>query len=146
MLRGLFFEAWGSLTSLKSQTWDPHLKVPPRGLVLRIFTSWKKSIDLNWIWTCEPWISRRAGYPETTEADIEFSISFPIYCVNLPECLTILCFHHHFKYKLAKYIFCYFLYMHCWLCCFTLIFQLLVHALSMKVCISMNRFISIVDL
>ena len=36
------FQAWGSLTSLKSQTTrDPQLKVPPRGLVLRMFTSWK---------------------------------------------------------------------------------------------------------
>ena len=39
-----FFQAWGSLPSLKSQTQDPQLKVPPGGLVLRIFTSWKKSI------------------------------------------------------------------------------------------------------
>ena len=29
----------------------------------------KKSIDLSWIWTREPWISRRARYPEITEAD-----------------------------------------------------------------------------
>ena len=29
-------QAWGSLTSLKSQTGDPQLKVPPGGLVLRI--------------------------------------------------------------------------------------------------------------
>ena len=36
-----FFQAWGSLMSLKSQTRDPQLKVPPGGLVLRIFTSWK---------------------------------------------------------------------------------------------------------
>ena len=35
------FQAWGSLTSLKSQTRDPDPKVPPGGLVLRIFTSWK---------------------------------------------------------------------------------------------------------
>ena len=35
------FQAWGSLTSLKSQTRDPQLKVPPGGLVLRIFMSWK---------------------------------------------------------------------------------------------------------
>ena len=41
MLRGIFFQAWGSLTSLKTQTRDPQLKVPPGGLVLRIFTSWK---------------------------------------------------------------------------------------------------------
>ena len=32
-----FFQAWGSLTSLKSQTRDSLLKVPPGGL----FTSWK---------------------------------------------------------------------------------------------------------
>ena len=47
MLRGLFFQAWGSLTSLKSQTLDPKLKVPPGGLVLRISTSWKKFILLQ---------------------------------------------------------------------------------------------------
>ena len=35
------FQAWGSLASLKSQTRDPQLKVPPRGSVLRIFMSWK---------------------------------------------------------------------------------------------------------
>ena len=36
-----FFQAWGSLTTLKSQTRDPQFKVPPGALVLRIFTSWK---------------------------------------------------------------------------------------------------------
>ena len=36
-----FFQTWGSLTSLKSLTRDPQLKVPPGGLVLRIFMSWK---------------------------------------------------------------------------------------------------------
>ena len=41
MLSGHFFQAWGSLTSLKSQTRDLQLKFPPRGLVPRIFTSWK---------------------------------------------------------------------------------------------------------
>jgi len=29
----------------------------------------KKSIDLSRVWTREPWISRRARCPETTEAD-----------------------------------------------------------------------------
>ena len=33
----LFFQASGFLMSYKSQTRDPQLKVPPRGLVLRIF-------------------------------------------------------------------------------------------------------------
>ena len=33
-------------------------------------TSWKKFIDLGRVWTREPWISRRARYPETTEADL----------------------------------------------------------------------------
>ena len=46
-----FFQAWGSLSSLKSQTRDPKLKDPPGGLVLRIYTSWKKSIDLSRDWT-----------------------------------------------------------------------------------------------
>ena len=31
MLRDLFFQASDSLTSLKSQTWDPQLEVPPGG-------------------------------------------------------------------------------------------------------------------
>ena len=35
------FKVWGSLTSLKSQTRDHQLKVPPGVLVLRILTSWK---------------------------------------------------------------------------------------------------------
>ena len=30
----------------------------------------EKSIDLSRFWTREPWISRRARYPETTEADL----------------------------------------------------------------------------
>ena len=62
-----FSQVWGSLTSLKSYTRDPQLKVPPRRLVLRIFTSWKNPLKLSWVWTHEPWISRRARYPKTTE-------------------------------------------------------------------------------
>ena len=46
-----FFEAWGSITSLKSQTWDPRHKVPPGGLVLRILTSWKNPSTS--VWTCK---------------------------------------------------------------------------------------------
>ena len=41
MLGCLFFQVWGSLTSLKSQTRNPKLKVPSGGLLLRIFMSWK---------------------------------------------------------------------------------------------------------
>jgi hypothetical protein len=41
LVRGLFFQVRSSLTSLKSQTRYPKLKVPPGWLVLRIFTSWK---------------------------------------------------------------------------------------------------------
>ena len=50
MLRGLFFQALGSIASLKSQTRDLQVKVPPGGLVLRIFTSLKihrPQLDLN---------------------------------------------------------------------------------------------------
>ena len=43
-----FFQAWGSLTRLKSQTRDPQLKVPPGGLVLRIFMSWKNPLTSAW--------------------------------------------------------------------------------------------------
>ena len=32
-----FFQAWGSSTSLKSQTWDPQLQVSPVGLVLTVY-------------------------------------------------------------------------------------------------------------
>ena len=63
-----FFQAWGFIMSLKSLTRDPQLKVPPGGLVLRIFTSWKihrSQLGLNH----EPWISRQTHYPETTEAN-----------------------------------------------------------------------------
>ena len=41
MLRSLFFQVWGSLMSMKYHTRDPQLRVPPGGLVLRIFTLWK---------------------------------------------------------------------------------------------------------
>ena len=37
----IFFPAWDSLTSLKSQTLSSQLKVPSGWLVLCIFTSWK---------------------------------------------------------------------------------------------------------
>ena len=37
------FSGLSSLTSLKSQTRNPQLKVLPGGLVLRIFTSWKNA-------------------------------------------------------------------------------------------------------
>ena len=43
MLRDLFLQPWGCLTSLKSQTWDPRPKVPPARFLFRIFTSWKKN-------------------------------------------------------------------------------------------------------
>ena len=39
--QGPFFQAWGSLTSLKSQTRDPQLKVPPGRLLLMIFMFWR---------------------------------------------------------------------------------------------------------
>ena len=38
LLRDLFFQAGGSLTSLKSQTRDPQPKVSPVGLQLKIFS------------------------------------------------------------------------------------------------------------
>ena len=44
------------------------LKPLPEDLCLG-FLRPDKSIDLSRIWTREPWISRRARYPETTEAD-----------------------------------------------------------------------------
>ena len=75
-----YFQAWGSLTGLKSQTRDPQLKVPPGGLVLRIFTSWKNPSTSAGF---EPanLISRRARYPEITEADIKVDNS-PRYFVR----------------------------------------------------------------
>ena len=57
--QGISFQAWSSLTRLKSQTPNPWLKVPPGGLKLWILMSWKKSVDRSRVWTREPWISRR---------------------------------------------------------------------------------------
>ena len=42
-----YFFRLGSLTSLKSQTRDPPLKVPPGGHVLRIFTPCKKGTSTS---------------------------------------------------------------------------------------------------
>ena len=46
----------------------------------------KKSIDLSRVWTREPWISRRARYPETTEADngICRFLKCHLKCSNVP--------------------------------------------------------------
>ena len=41
----------------------------------------KISIDLGRVWTREPWISRRARYPETIEADYLTSLNFRLYYV-----------------------------------------------------------------
>ena len=53
--RPIFLESRGSLTSLKSQTRNPRLKILPGWLVLRGFTSWKihrPQPDLN-PWTLD---------------------------------------------------------------------------------------------
>ena len=64
------FQAWGSLKSLKSQTRDLQLKVPPGGFVLRIFTSWKNPS------TSAGFEPANLGYRgETTEADIKIHYS-----------------------------------------------------------------------
>ena len=70
MIIGIFFQDLVSLTSLKCQTRDPQLKVPPGGHLLRSVTSWKKSIDLSRILSRKPCISRQARYPKTTVADL----------------------------------------------------------------------------
>ena len=49
------FQAWSSLTNLKSQTRDPQLKVPPGGLVLNIFTTWKKPSTSDWFEPANLW-------------------------------------------------------------------------------------------
>ena len=45
----------------------PPAQSPSRRTCAHDFYVLKKSIDLRWVWTRELWISRRAGYPETTE-------------------------------------------------------------------------------
>ena len=45
---------------------------PSRRTCAQEFYLLKKSIDLSRVWTREPWISRRAHYPETTEADFKY--------------------------------------------------------------------------
>ena len=86
LLRGLVFQAWGSLTSLKSQTRNPQLKVPPGGLVLRIFTSWKKYIDLSRVRTREPSITRRGEHvtprPPRTTSNLKIEeVYFRLFCM-----------------------------------------------------------------
>ena len=76
------------LTSLKSQTRDPKLKVSPGGLVLRIFTSWKNPSTSVGVWTREPWISMWARYPENTEADINI-LNAPWNSLKLDAWITI---------------------------------------------------------
>ena len=44
---------------------------PSRRTCAQNFYVLKKSIDLSRVWTREPWISRQACYPETTEADLQ---------------------------------------------------------------------------
>ena len=51
--------------------WGSPAYIPSRRTCAQDFYVLKKSIDLSRIWTCAPWISRRACYPETTEADKE---------------------------------------------------------------------------
>ena len=65
------FYAWGSLTSLKSQTRTPSLKSLLEDLCSELLRL-EKSIDLSRVWTRETWISRRALYSETTEADYHY--------------------------------------------------------------------------
>ena len=48
------------------------LKSLPEDLCSGFLRSEKKSIDLSRVWTREPWISRRARYPETTYKYIFF--------------------------------------------------------------------------
>ena len=97
------FQAWRSLTSLKYQTRDPQLKVPPGGHVLRIFTSWKNPMDLSRVWTREPWISRRARYPETTEANLATLLL--LYFIN-PVLNTIFLLVHfiYFYRQIFKFV------------------------------------------
>ena len=52
-----------------SDSGPPSLKSLPEDLCSRFLRPEKNSIDLNRVWTREPWISRRARYPVTTEAN-----------------------------------------------------------------------------
>ena len=54
------------------RAWNLRLGTPSlksRRTCTQDFYVLKKSIDLSRVWYSEPWISRRARYPETTEAD-----------------------------------------------------------------------------
>ena len=98
LLRGLFFQAWGSLTSMNSQTRTPSLKSLPKD-------SWflrpEKSIDFSRVWTREYWIPWRTCYPETTEVnfmctwlDTNIFISFQIELLILGTYFLELYFYH----------------------------------------------------
>ena len=71
----------------KPEISDPQLKVPPGGLVLP-----KKTIDFSRVSTRNPWISRRAWYPETIEVDKHAGLvkSHP-FCTMLDLQLSFYC-------------------------------------------------------
>ena len=90
------FQAGGSLTSLKSQTRDPQLKVPPGGLVLKVFTFRKNpSTSARF----EPTnFGSGAHYPETTEADTTiFTHKQTLWCQNEIESYLLI-----FKISILK--------------------------------------------
>ena len=69
------FSELSSLKSLKSQTRDPQLKVPPGGLVLRIFTSWKNSSTSAGFEPANLGSRGEHVNPESTEVDFGYMLA-----------------------------------------------------------------------
>ena len=63
ILSGLRFFNESEISDSGSSAWSPSRRTRAQD-----FYVLKKSIDLSRVWTCKPWISMRARYPEITEA------------------------------------------------------------------------------
>ena len=98
MLRGLLFQAWGSLTSLKSQTRDTQVKVPFGGHVLRIFTSWKNSSTSAWFEPANLGSRGEHSPPRPTNNVIVFQFTFHIFM----PLVNLWFIHLHGKFPILK--------------------------------------------
>ena len=91
-----FFQACGSLTSLKSQTQDPRLKVPPGGLVLRIFTSWKNLSTSAWFESRGEHVTPRPPRPTSFYLTFISLISFIYHYSRLRKIHWFTYYHSYF--------------------------------------------------
>ena len=101
MLRGLLFQAC-SLTSLKSQIWDPWLKVHPRGLVLRIFMSWKNPLTSAGFEPANLGSRGKHGTPRPPKPTIDLTVVLK--AIMYIAGINGACFYYYLYYLHSKYI------------------------------------------